>query len=386
MSPSMLLLTGGLDPNVPVVEGEWAGHEAAAQREQLKATLAATAPVKLEIFGGDMLLDDECSDDEGGSGGGGEVLGSAAAASALPAPPVPRVPPGSSLLLNPLAVAAGNSLLGAVDATELARQWTLVDHLLFCSIPLNSLLPRVRNSVGAVVHAPRKSKSSSNNNTRGGIGGGGSRASVISSGSGGTAPHATVMEMNYDSASSTNTASGSGATPRAQGISSAASSSGGGGGGGGSGHSVFEQTRHQQLLLGCGQGGGIYSGAKGFVDRFNAMSSWVTFSILKDPHANTRASTIGFFAKVASALLGLSNYNGVMVVLTALQQGSVARLKRTWELVTKADKLKLAQMQVCVYVCVGGGGGMLYNATCCLRVCLCLLPLVLLLVTEKSTL
>lgn len=266
-----------LEVDVPAAVGSWTGHEIMKQREQLKAALTQGPQIKLEIFGGDALLDDIDDDDDddeddytgggGGGCGGGAFSGNSDggdddnAVTRTPAP-VPRIPPGSSLLLNPLAV--GNSLL-EIDALELARQWTLADHAFFCSIPLHSLVPMMTAAAG-----------------------------------------------------------GSGALKKQK--------------------PVTELARYQQLRRGA-QACGARGGARGFIDRFNALSNWVTFTVLSGDTPEARAARMGTFIRIAGQLMELNNFNGLMVILTALQQGSISRLRRSWEAVGKAEMLKLAQMQ-----------------------------------------
>lgn len=42
----------------------------------------------------------------------------------------------------------------------------------------------------------------------------------------------------------------------------------------------------------------------------------------------------------------LANFNGLMIILTSLQQGCINRLKYTFDGVNKHDKQKLQQLQV----------------------------------------
>lgn len=156
--------------------------------------------------------------------------------------PITRVPPGISLLQNPTELK-----LEAIDSLELARQWTLIDHALFCSIPLYSLL------------------------------GNGDRSDSY------TAP------------------------------------------------------RFRQLKVGQ---------VRRFIDRFNATSMWVTRTILQCNTPHEKAQIISKFIQVMSHLADLYNFNGVMAVLTALQQGCIARLKISFDLVSRSEKAKLEKLQV----------------------------------------
>ncbi|KAJ1441122.1 ras guanine nucleotide exchange factor domain-containing protein, partial [Ochromonadaceae sp. CCMP2298] len=140
-----------------------------------------------------------------------------------------------------------------MDPLELARQWTLLDHALFCAIPLQSLQLGV-----------------------------------------------------------------------------------------GEGELLYAKPRHQQLQQG---GSGMFQGVRGFIDRFNGLSSWVSHTVLNKPTPGGRAEVISYFIKVASHMGGLCNFNGVMAILTGLQQGCVARLSQSWVLVTAGEKLKLTTLQ-----------------------------------------
>lgn len=90
----------------------------------------------------------------------------------------------------------------------------------------------------------------------------------------------------------------------------------------------------------------MFGGCRAFIDRFNALSAWVTSSILQQAELGARAERVTFFIRVGGHLAELANFNGLMVVVTALQQGCVTRLKWTFEQVPKAERAKLGQLQV----------------------------------------
>lgn len=186
-------------PAVQVLKGEWDDSDTVKRRENAKA-LAKAPKYKLEIFGGDNIFDDfDESDDEKSlqSASPDEIT-----EDSLPSKPQPRVPIGVSLLNGPLESVSGalkspmstrsnsiffntnddntsneddmerfsfrlNTPLAASKAhlssdpsfwpslrewtgkcksiwdfetLEIARQMTLIDHALFCDIPLHSLL------------------------------------------------------------------------------------------------------------------------------------------------------------------------------------------------------------------------------------------------------
>jgi hypothetical protein len=119
--------------------------------------------------------------------------------------------------------------------------------------------------------------------------------------------------------------------------------------------------RSQQAKLGI-LGTGVFGGARAFIDRFNALSAWVTFAVLNHADIDERAKKVAYFIKLAGHLSELANFNGLMIVLTALQQGCIARLKYTFEMVPKAEKAKLAMLQVRGSCFVKGCGlGMIEN-------------------------
>jgi hypothetical protein len=246
-----------LQPNVVQVKGNWGGFDAAVKKQELKQHLAKAPPVKLEIFGGDTLFDSDSddSDDQPASRSGGKISISSynSDRNAVVTAPVVRIPPGFSLLKDPLSLVQD---IFDIDALELARQWTLIDHALFCAIPLHSLL------------APPETSTT-----------------------------------------------------------------------------VHTMLRHQQTRIGI-LGGGVFQGARGFIDRFCALSAWITQSILSVASVDGRASRVSFFIRLAGHMSDLANFNGLMAVLTALQQAAVTRLKATFELVSKQDKSKLENLQV----------------------------------------
>jgi hypothetical protein len=128
-----------VQPNVRSTAAVWAGYDANLKKEELKKTLASAPQVKLEIFGAEAFIDASDEDEDGPS------FGASAGKNAMrdetappPPPPAVRVPPGYSLLREPYALSLD---VFTLDPLELARQWTLADHALFCSIALPSLLP-----------------------------------------------------------------------------------------------------------------------------------------------------------------------------------------------------------------------------------------------------
>jgi hypothetical protein len=101
----------------------------------------------------------------------------------------------------------------------------------------------------------------------------------------------------------------------------------------------------QQARLGA-LGTGAFGGGRAFVERFNALSAWVTSSVLEQTELQARADRVIYYARLAGHLAELASFHALVAVLSALQQACVTRLKWTWELVPKADKDKLARLQV----------------------------------------
>jgi hypothetical protein len=147
-SQSLYSRRTALNPQLSMMVGTWTGgqreKDQQEQKERLKACFAAQPEVKLEIFGGAMLLDMSDDDDD--------------TASPLPTSNTDSVINHNNsnrqlkqkLIAAECRISAGMSLLDdkqfcsdrllAIDIVELARQWTIVDHALFQSISLQSML------------------------------------------------------------------------------------------------------------------------------------------------------------------------------------------------------------------------------------------------------
>ena len=78
------------------------------------------------------------------------------------------------------------------------------------------------------------------------------------------------------------------------------------------------------------------------IDTFNAMTLWVTASVLSGSTPASRAVTYGVLVDLAAYFKLLKNYNGLMAVVIGLNQASVTRLTETIRLVTakRMDTLK----------------------------------------------
>lgn len=82
-----------------------------------------------------------------------------------------------------------------------------------------------------------------------------------------------------------------------------------------------------------------------FIDKFNAESSWVTESIVRQSNSNERAILYSRFVELAAVLESLHNFSGVMAILTALQQGCITRMTETLNCVEQSTHEKLRKLQ-----------------------------------------
>ncbi|KAI9139942.1 ras guanine nucleotide exchange factor domain-containing protein [Paraphysoderma sedebokerense] len=64
------------------------------------------------------------------------------------------------------------------------------------------------------------------------------------------------------------------------------------------------------------------------------ISGWVAESILSESDAKKRATIVKQWVKVGDRCLQMKNYNTLMAIISALNSSTIARLKRTWELIT----------------------------------------------------
>jgi hypothetical protein len=81
-----------------------------------------------------------------------------------------------------------------------------------------------------------------------------------------------------------------------------------------------------------------------FIDRFNAISVWVTASVLSGRSPENRVIIYEHIVEIALHYEQLSNFSALTAVLTGLQQGSVMRLKETLKLVSPAINKKLEDL------------------------------------------
>lgn len=233
------------EPNIYLSAGNWDGSEvltAKDRSEALKAELSKMPKLKLEIFGADNLFDDDDDDEESENQidqkNTEESITEAVVVNPFPVSRVKKDIP----LLN---VESLNIL--DLDTTEIARQWTLVDHEIFQLLPMHDVLQGCFSS-----QQP--------------------------------------------------------------------------------GEKTFENV--------------VLSAIKKMVDQFNAASLWVTNAILCTQSPQDRAAVISKFIHISKEFHKLGNFHGLMVILTALQQGCIARLAISYDLIPKSDISTLNSLKV----------------------------------------
>lgn len=82
------------------------------------------------------------------------------------------------------------------------------------------------------------------------------------------------------------------------------------------------------------QGHHIAANVKASIEHSNQVTAWVTDSILSKEEVKKRAGVLKHWILVAERCRLLNNYNTCMAILSAFDNGSIGRLKRTWELIS----------------------------------------------------
>jgi hypothetical protein len=80
--------------------------------------------------------------------------------------------------------------------------------------------------------------------------------------------------------------------------------------------------------------GHIAANVKASIEHSNQVTAWVTDSILSKEEVKKRAMVLKHWIFVADRCRALNNYNTCMAILSAFDNGSIGRLKRTWELIS----------------------------------------------------
>ncbi|GAN07264.1 cell division control protein Cdc25 [Mucor ambiguus] len=78
----------------------------------------------------------------------------------------------------------------------------------------------------------------------------------------------------------------------------------------------------------------IAANVKASIEHSNQVTAWVTDSILSKEEVKKRAAVLKHWIFVAERCRLLNNYNTCMAILSAFDNGSIGRLKRTWELIS----------------------------------------------------
>ncbi|XP_065845120.1 RAS guanyl-releasing protein 2-B-like [Oscarella lobularis] len=81
------------------------------------------------------------------------------------------------------------------------------------------------------------------------------------------------------------------------------------------------------------------------VSRFNGISRWIQARILSERTPYERAKSISHFIAVAQHLKSLDNFNTLVAVVGSLSSSSIARLKLTFQELSKNDKKALKSLQ-----------------------------------------
>lgn len=81
------------------------------------------------------------------------------------------------------------------------------------------------------------------------------------------------------------------------------------------------------------------------IEWFNRMSFFTATTIVKQPNVKKRALIVENFVKVLKESHRLKNFNGMMAILSGLNNASVRRLKKTWSLVAAKHVDTLHQME-----------------------------------------
>lgn len=124
-------------------------------------------------------------------------------------------------------------------------------------------------------------------------------------------------------------------------------------------HQLFKQIPIYEILQSCFSTNALNqdittkllenmkaNGIRKLVDQFNASSLWVTSLILSGPTPADRANTLTKFIKIAHELHKLGNFHALMIILTAIQQGCIARLLISFDMIPKTELTTLNSLKV----------------------------------------
>ncbi|KAI9493737.1 ras guanine nucleotide exchange factor domain-containing protein [Zychaea mexicana] len=83
---------------------------------------------------------------------------------------------------------------------------------------------------------------------------------------------------------------------------------------------------------GKGDADNVAANVKASIEYSNQVTAWVTDSILSKDEVKKRAAVVKHWITVAEKCRLLNNYNTCMAILSAFDNSSIGRMKRTWEL------------------------------------------------------
>jgi len=81
-----------------------------------------------------------------------------------------------------------------------------------------------------------------------------------------------------------------------------------------------------------------------FINHTNRMAAWVVTELLRVKNPQVVAELITKFIHIGKELLEMRNYNGVMIILTALHSATIGRLKTAWAAVKNSEKKDFEDM------------------------------------------
>jgi son of sevenless-like protein len=89
----------------------------------------------------------------------------------------------------------------------------------------------------------------------------------------------------------------------------------------------------------------IAANVKASIEHSNQVTAWVTDSILSKEELKKRAVVLKHWIFIAERCRLLNNYNTCMAILSAFDNGSIGRLKRTWELISTRTMQTLSNIR-----------------------------------------
>ncbi|KAI8147643.1 ras guanine nucleotide exchange factor domain-containing protein [Fennellomyces sp. T-0311] len=93
------------------------------------------------------------------------------------------------------------------------------------------------------------------------------------------------------------------------------------------------------------EAGSVAVNIRASIEYCNEVTSWVSDAILSQSDIKKRSNVIKYWVQVAEKCRLLNNFNTCMAVLSAFDNSSVGRLKRTWEMVGARTNQTLSQIR-----------------------------------------